>query len=189
MKLVVFLGNPGSKYAHNRHNVGWLFGDYFSKKYELEAFREDKKVFGATTTFTTRDEKVLLLKPLTFMNRSGTALLAAKQFFKLELSDILMVFDDKDLPFGEVRFRAGGGSGGHNGVNDILRVCGSEAIARIKIGVDDPMRTEFSQDTAAFVLSDFSAEQQSHLPDKVFPSVEEKLLTWLAPDVDKTDRH
>ncbi len=180
MKLIVLLGNPGAKYADNRHNVGWQFGDFFQQKEDFEAFREEKKFFGAIANSTISEEKVLLLKPLTFMNHSGAAVLAVKHFYKLELADIIVIFDDKDLPFGQVRFRLHGGSGGHNGIKDIITHLGSEEFSRIKIGVDNPLRQEFDQDTAAFVLSDFSKTQKQQLPTEIFPLVVEKLVDWFS---------
>ena len=113
------------------------------------------------------------------MNCSGKSLLSVVNFYKIPTKNVLLVFDDKDQLFGKVRFREKGSAGGHNGVRDCLRVLGTEEVARIKIGIDAPIRTEKNIDTAVFVLSRFSADELSALKKTIFGEVEKKILEWI----------
>lgn len=178
MKLVVLLGNPGKQYQKTRHNVGWLFGDYLRDVPSFPEFRFQKQ-WGASYLETMfAGAKLLLIKPETFMNRSGDPVQKIMQYFKIPKEDIIIIYDDKDLAFGEVRFRQSGSSGGHKGIQHIIEQLGSEDIARIKIGVDHPQRTEHRIDTADYVLSDFSSVELGALRETVFPFVLEKLDLW-----------
>lgn len=178
MKLLIFLGNPGKKYEKTRHNAGWIVADIFRDTQNLSPFTLEKKFFGEISTGIIAGEKAILLKPDTFMNLSGKALLAVAQFYKISPEDVLLIYDDKDQELGKVRFREKGSAGGHNGVKDCIRVFGSENIARIKIGVDTPIRTEHNMNTADFVLSNFSKEELKNLKKDIYEEVEEKILEW-----------
>lgn len=181
MKLIIFLGNPGTKYQHTRHNAGWMMAEFLQKKWNFPPFQEHKKFFGKGSggELPNSPEKVFFLLPETFMNHSGKSVLAAKQFWKIPLENILILSDDKDQMFGNIRFRERGSSGGHNGIKSIMELLGTEEIARIKIGVDTPLRSEKGIETAAFVLSDFSLEEQNTLQHTIFPEGEKKILDWL----------
>ncbi len=180
MKLIVFLGNPGKKYQKTRHNTGWLCADFLQKSWAFPSFVEEKKFFGDLSVKIQGGEKIFLLKPKTFMNLSGKAVLAVMQFFKIPLDDVLIIFDDKDQKFGNIRFRKNGGAGGHNGIDNILSVLGTEDVARIKIGIDSLERTEYGIPTADFVLSEFSQNQYTRLFHEVFLQVEEKCRDWIS---------
>ncbi len=185
MKLVVFLGNPGDKYAQNRHNVAWLFADFLRAEWKIDSgFSREKKLFAHTLVHDADGVKILMLKPTTFMNRSGQAVVAALRFYKLEFTDILIVYDDKDIPLGKVRFREKGSGGGHNGMQNIIDLLGSQDIARLKIGVDNELRQELDIDTSTFVLSDFTKAEQELLAAEVFPAVFERLSQWITPDTE-----
>lgn len=180
MKLIVFLGNPGVRYEKNRHNAGWLFADYLAKKWDFPDFESEKKFNGSCAVKGLGSAKLLLLKPETFMNLSGEAVYPVMNFFKIPVENLLVVYDDKDILLGEVRFREKGSSGGHNGIADIIRVLGTETIERVKIGVDAPLRSEQGIPTKDFVLSDFSANEMETLRATVFPEAENKISTWLS---------
>lgn len=173
MKLLVFLGNSGEKYEKTRHNAGFLAGDFLQKKWDFPIFSSDKKFFGKLT----RKGDLLFLKPETFMNLSGKSVRAVADFYKISPENILLIFDDKDLPLGEIRFREKGSSGGHNGLKDIFRMFSSEEFARVKIGVSNE-KMSFFENTADFVLSHFSAEEQEILGKTIFPIVAEKIKIW-----------
>ncbi|QQS59375.1 aminoacyl-tRNA hydrolase [Candidatus Peregrinibacteria bacterium] len=181
MKLIVFLGNPGKKYEHTRHNVGWMTAKFLQKKWNFPEFREQKKLFGSITEGVSPLclDKICFLLPETFMNLSGKSVLAAQQFWKIPIKDILIIFDDKDQFFGNIRFREKGSSGGHNGIKDIINLLGSENVARLKIGVDTMLRSEHGINTSTFVLSNFSEEEQEKLQNDIFPQLETKLSDWL----------
>ncbi|MBI1190168.1 MAG: aminoacyl-tRNA hydrolase [Tepidisphaera sp.] len=162
MKLIVGLGNPGTQYTRTRHNAGFLVVDRLAAKYgdggvpktRFQSVALDASIEG---------EKCLLLKPTTFMNRSGQAVGEAVAFFKLDpYQDLLVVVDDLYLPVGAVRLRPGGGTGGHNGLSDIQRALGGDMYPRLRVGVgmlpDGGKPPEFNQ--ADFVLSRFSDDDE-----------------------------
>jgi PTH1 family peptidyl-tRNA hydrolase len=168
MKLVVGLGNPGLKYAQTRHNVGWLVVDEVARRAGAAWLKEkDAEVcevrLGAGPG-TTPGEKVLLVKPQTFMNASGKAVAPLLSFYKLELGDLLAVQDDLDSPFGLLKFRMGGRHGGQNGVRDLIRLLGSEAFARLKIGISRPPA---GRDPADWVLSKWHPDEAATLAELV----------------------
>lgn len=174
MKIFCFLGNPGEKYLKTRHNAGWIFADYLAHFWNFSEWKTEKKFFGSTSEGNYNGEKIIFLKPETFMNVSGKSLLALAQFYKIDESNIIIFFDDKDLPLGTYRYRKKGSAGGHNGVKDIIRVFGTDEFDRIKIGVDTEKRSVFGS-TADFVLSNFSSQEIEELREKVFPEVEKYL--------------
>lgn len=153
MKLIVGLGNPGSKYENTRHNAGFMVVDALA--YDLNA---DLSTWGPGKTMElaqTRihDEKVLLVKPLTFMNLSGQAVVAAAMYFKIAPDDICVVHDEVDVALGSVRLKIGGGDGGHNGLKSLTSCLSSPNYSRIRFGVGRPPHPEM--DVADFVLGDF----------------------------------
>jgi PTH1 family peptidyl-tRNA hydrolase len=163
MWLVVGLGNPGGKYARNRHNIGFRVVDELVAKHGLPAWKAGKG--GDTTTGAIAGEKVVLLKPMEFMNLSGFAVQRTAGFHHIEPTSILVVHDEVDLPFGAVRLKSGGGHGGHNGLRSIVDQLGN-AYARIRMGIGrDPNAAAAGKqgDTAGWVLSDFPASQAATL--------------------------
>lgn len=173
MKIVVGLGNPGKEYAGTRHNVGfdvvdevalrlgWLgkagdFDKLAKKKFEGLAF--DGMLGGGGSS-----ERVLLLKPMTYMNDSGRSVLAAMQFYQAAIGDVLVVLDDLALPCGALRLRGDGSSGGHNGLKDIERVLGSDKYPRLRFGIDAPPARVPGRD---YVLQRFSEDQRKILDGK-----------------------
>ena len=159
MWLVVGLGNPGPKYARNRHNIGFRVVDELARA--LPAWKANK-LGGEVTTGLVARTKVVLLKPMEFMNLSGFAVQRTAQFHDVEPDKIIVVHDEIDLDFGIVRLKNGGGHGGHNGLRSIQEQLGSGAFVRLRMGVGrDPNKPPGSKDAAAWVLADFPTAQES----------------------------
>ncbi len=156
MHLVVGLGNPGPAYARNRHNVGFMLVDRLAGAAGVE-LREKLKGRFAKARIAGQD--VVLLEPLTFMNRSGESVQAAMRFFEVALADVIVVHDELDLPFGTVRLKSGGGIAGHNGLRSIVQPCGGPEFVRLRIGIGRP--PQGSPD--GWVLGDFDADQSASL--------------------------
>lgn len=153
VKLVVGLGNPGQKHAKNRHNVGFQVVDRIAAKYDLAFDRIESQALRAGGEIA--EHEVILLKPLTYMNESGKAVKPAMGQHHIAVEDILIVYDDLDLPLGTVRIRQRGGSGGHKGMRSIIGSLGTERIARLRIGIGRPAAGSPEE----YVLQDFSLEE------------------------------
>jgi peptidyl-tRNA hydrolase, PTH1 family len=175
MKLIFGLGNPGSQYERTRHNAGFMALDLFAQKYGAGNFRIAHESFMADVLLG--GEKILLLKPQTYMNLSGRAVQSAVQFFKLSIADMLVVVDDVALPVGTIRLRAAGSSGGHNGLRDIEAAIsffaeqeGKKSLeyARLRIGVDPPGMVPQKD----YVLTAFTADQKPKLEVALKAAVE-----------------
>jgi PTH1 family peptidyl-tRNA hydrolase len=160
MKVIVGLGNPGAKYTTTRHNIGFLYLDYLQQKFGFSEFADKPKLKCLVAEGTLNGEKCLLVKPTTFMNLSGEAVLAVMNFYKLEFSDFLICYDDVDLMFGVTRYRESGSSGTHNGMRSIIGLLGTQEIPRLRFGVDIPDR---KHDLASFVLANFDENQLPEL--------------------------
>jgi PTH1 family peptidyl-tRNA hydrolase len=162
MKLVVGLGNPGKTYAHNRHNVGFRCLNYFAR---LHSIRIDHRQCRARVGIgKVRGEKLLLAKPGTFVNLSGDPVACLLHKHNIPSSDLLVIYDDLDLPLGKIRLRQSGGSGGHKGMNSIISALGSEDFPRIRVGIGRPQIEEQSMSEDAivnYVLSDFSPQEEA----------------------------
>ena len=156
MYLIVGLGNIGEKYQLTRHNIGFMVIDEITKN--LATSNIQKSNFHSTLEKSSYD---LFSKPTTYMNNSGMAVQAIKEYYKLEIEDIIVVHDDIDLPFGTVKFKIGGGHGGHNGLRSIDAHIGKE-YTRVRIGVGKP---QDKADVANYVLNNFSKEELNKLPD------------------------
>ncbi len=156
MKLVVGLGNPGSKYDNTRHNIGFMCLDYMAKYYNVSF---SKKANYEIAEVNVNGEKVLLLKPLTFMNLSGEAVIAVSKFYKLDPSDIIVIYDDLDMMFGKLRVKDNSSSGGHNGIKSIISHLHTQEFMRIKVGINN----EYKKDVKSFVLSKFSKSEMTEL--------------------------
>ena len=137
IELIVGLGNPGRDYADTRHNAGFWFVDAVARKYG-GSFKAEKKFHGELARTRIDGNEVWLLKPDTFMNLSGQAVLALMQFYKIDLASVLVVHDELDLPVGVARLKQGGGHGGHNGLRDITNRCGGNGFQRLRLGIGHP---------------------------------------------------
>jgi len=158
MKLIIGLGNPGTQYEDTRHNIGFNVIDSLISS--LGARDISKNSFYGEL-YRTHD--TLLLKPTTYMNLSGKSVIAVKNFFKVELSNIIIIHDDLDLPFGALKFKVGGGHGGHNGLKSIDSAIGKE-YTRIRMGIGKPL---YKSQVADYVLAKFSAQERSSIPNWV----------------------
>lgn len=152
--LIVFLGNPGPKYAGTRHNAGFLTADAMERAKNISINRV--RFQALTAQCQLGGERVLLMKPQTFMNLSGRAVAEAVRFYKLTPQQVLVVYDDVSLPPGKLRFRLRGSAGGHNGIKSIIAELGSDAFPRLKIGVGAPPHPDY--DMADWVLSVFHGQ-------------------------------
>jgi len=177
MWLVVGLGNPGREYAGNRHNVGFDVVTELAARAKAPPLREK---FGAEIgEATIRGERVLLCKPMEFMNVSGQAVARVAKFWKIAPASIVVVHDDLDLPFGRLKLGAGGGHGGNNGVRSVIADLGTADFLRVRFGIGRPAP---GGDAANYVLTDFSRAEQKELPDlrsSAADAVEEILASGL----------
>lgn len=161
MFLVVGLGNPGSEYAGTRHNVGFMAVDEIVRRYSFDGW--SKKFKGEVCTGTIEGEKVLALKPHTYMNLSGEAVLSVASFYKIPPEKIYVFHDDMDLPVGRIKVKQGGGSGGHNGLKSIDAHLGQN-YHRVRIGVDKPAMRE---QVVSWVLSKFTPNDKQTLDELI----------------------
>lgn len=156
MKLLVGLGNPGQKYDGTRHNVGFAVVDELARRLQ-EPFRSGGKGEYELAKTTYKTNTVILLKPMTYMNLSGKAVQHAMQFFKISISDLLVVCDDLNLPLGAVRMRPGGSDGGQNGLKNIIQMLGRDDFARLRFGIGSPQN---KSSASSHVLGKFSQEER-----------------------------
>lgn len=154
MKLIVGLGNIGEKYVFTRHNVGFMLADSIAINENLN-FRENSRLKCFMTNLRNGYDDYLIIKPTTFMNLSGEAVRAVMDYYKIDVKDILIVYDDLSLDLGKLRFRANGSDGGHNGIKSIIKHVGTQDIARLKIGIGP----QPSIPSEVFVLQNFSKEE------------------------------
>lgn len=157
MKLIVGLGNPGSEYENTRHNIGFQLLDFIAKNKEFQFLRN--KFNGEYAETFINGEKVILLKPLSFMNLSGSVVEKFVSFYKIDIHDILVIHDDLDMNFGRIKIVNNSSSGGHNGIKDIEKCLGTKNYARLKIGIAN----DKSMDTKDYVLGQFTEEERKIL--------------------------
>ena len=174
MKMIVGLGNPGKEYNDTRHNLGFMFLDYLEEKYNFKI--ATKKFNALVGEMFLNNEKIVFLKPQTYMNLSGQAVLKAKEFYKLDSKNIIVVFDDLDIPFGEVRYKQNGSGGTHNGMKNIVQMLNTKEFQRIKIGIGNIKHEK--QNLKDFVLEKFNKSQKEEIND-IFEKAYEKLLLFL----------
>ena len=172
---LIGLGNPGKKYSKSRHNIGFLLLENLSKKYNSN-FLLMEKLKSSCSEFKINESTYRLFLPNTFMNNSGDAVRAIVDWYKINLDQIFIIVDDKDLPLGKIRFRKKGSSGGHNGLKSIIEKLQTENFNRIRIGIGSPPSTKGRNNfnTISHVLGNISTEEKSVL-DKVYVRVIESL--------------
>jgi len=191
MKLIVGLGNPGSEYVGTRHNIGFDVVERFAEKLgwirpgDFDRGAKSKfdglTVDGVLNLSNGSDEKVLLLKPTTYMNVSGRSVQAAMAFYQIDKKDVLVILDDLALPCGKLRLRPSGSNGGHNGLRDIERALSSPAYPRLRIGIDPPPQFVPTRD---YVLGKWTAEQKT----KLAPAIDRAcgaIVSWADYGVEK----
>ncbi len=177
MKLVVGLGNPGPEYDRTRHNVGFDVIDRLARRcVDPSAAVARNKFSGLLLEGDVEGEKMLLLKPLTFMNLSGKAVAEAVKFYKLSpVDDLMVIVDDTALDCGDLRIKPGGGAGGHNGLADVSRLLGTDAWPRLRIGIDKPGRIPLK----SYVLGRFTEEQQAEMESSL-EAATKAAVAWAA---------
>lgn len=184
MKCVVGLGNPGRKYAATRHNVGYMVLDKLAQSLKGAGFEE----YGFSDICKVRLDSpeescdVLLVRPVTYMNESGKAVLEVMDDFQLSSQDILVIHDDMDLPFGKIRVKRGGSSGGHRGIESIISLIGTEEFPRLKVGIGRP---EPGSDAIRHVLDPFTDQEKASL-EKILDLARACAVDFLMYGVDVT---
>ena len=174
MFLIVGLGNPGKQYEQTRHNIGFDVIDYMANKYNIYVNREKFK--GICGEGFIENKKVILLKPLTYMNLSGESIRELANFYKLEDDEIIVVYDDISLDIGRLRIREKGSAGGHNGIKSIIQNLGGDKFPRVKVGVGQP-----KDNLVNHVLGKFSKEDREHI-EKVIPVVSDAIVEIVKND-------
>jgi PTH1 family peptidyl-tRNA hydrolase len=172
MKVIVGLGNPGVQYSETRHNAGFLLVDLLA---EIFQFQFHAKFQGLLAEGTAESNRIFLLKPQTFMNLSGRSARELINFYKIPGQDLLIVYDDMDLPLGKIRFRDQGSAGGHNGIKSIVSELGTEKFWRLKLGVGRPPK---EWDPARYVLSPFTPEELERVED-MLGRAEQAVRLWI----------
>tara|TARA_Y100001936_G_scaffold253367_1_gene317568 strand:- start:661 stop:1236 length:576 start_codon:yes stop_codon:yes gene_type:complete len=152
--LLVGLGNPGIKYERNRHNIGFCLIDYFTSQINSEDYID--KFNSKYTLVRLNDNKIHIIKPQTYMNRSGVSVRNCKDFFKIAPNNIIVVYDDMDLALGSLKIKSSGGSAGHNGIKSLIDEIGSNNFVRIRIGIGKPLNKE---NVNNYVLSNFKKDE------------------------------
>lgn len=165
MKLVVGLGNPGAKYAGTRHNIGFDILDHSAQ--DLGFSFDQSKFKGVYGTYIHKGEKILFLKPLTYMNLSGESVAPLMKYFQIPLEDLVVVYDDLDLPAGKIRLRQKGSAGGHNGIKSLISHLGTNEFNRIRVGIDRP---EPGTQVVHYVLGRYRPEEKEAIQDSIVQS-------------------
>lgn len=155
MKIILGLGNIGFEYRNTRHNIGFMSVDSYAKKHNIEF--QSSKFHADIAKFKVNDEQVVLMKPTTYMNRSGIALQAILNFYKADLNDVLVLVDDMDMALGKMRFRNQGSAGGHNGLKSIMHETGRKDFLRLKFGIGHPQKGPNA--VVDYVLGDFKEDE------------------------------
>ena len=170
--LVGGIGNPGETYSRHRHNVGFMALDSLAGR--VSNITWQNRFDGHLTRFRKGQINLLLLKPLTYMNRSGKSIAKAAMFYQIPGERLILIHDDMDLPFGEIKIKMGGGAAGHNGVQSVISEMGSDRFCRIRIGIGRP-----ESDTGPdYVLSDFTSEEEDKLDEILKQAADAALLVY-----------
>lgn len=173
MKMIVGLGNIGTRYDETRHNTGFMVVDQLARDYHLGAFTHLKQEAVAVSGII-NGEKVMLVKPTTFMNDSGRAVGPLVDYYDIDLDDLVIVNDDLDMPVGKVRLKTHGASGGHNGLKSIISALGTKNFNRVKVGIDHPQHGT----VVSHVLGKFSKEERPKF-DQAVEQAEHALEDWI----------
>lgn len=171
MKLIIGLGNFEEKYLFTRHNAGFMMVDFFVRLHN-QFFKQEKKLKSMVTKFKFNDEDILVIKPLTYMNLSGEAVISVMNFYKIDIKDILVIYDDISIDLGTVRFRSSGSDGGHNGVKSVIKYLGTKDFSRLKIGIGPQPNIP----SESYVLQNFSNGELEKLKEILkMPLIEDYL--------------
>ena len=177
MYLIVGLGNPGLKFRKTRHNAGFKAVNFLVDK---EKWKKNKKLKSEIAEVSFENQKIIFAKPQTFMNNSGEAVRALADYYKIDFKNIIIIYDELDLPFGEIRVRENGSSAGHNGIKSIISHLGTEEFWRIRIGIKNkPSKLnsllKINVPAEKYVLKKFSREELQELEKNIFKEVKNKV--------------
>jgi PTH1 family peptidyl-tRNA hydrolase len=178
VKCIVGLGNPGTKYANTKHNLGFNVIAKIAQKLNVSAQKEKFDAIFAKTLY--EGEQVILMQPLTYMNNSGKSVTQVVNFYNIPLDDVLIIYDDKDFDIGQIRMRKKGSAGGHNGVQSIIDSLGSDKFPRLRVGIGSPEGNQVN-----YVLSKFNEEEQSII-DKVIDTAADAAIYSINHSIDNT---
>lgn len=184
-KIIVGLGNPGEDYASSLHNVGFMCVNYFARKNRIGF--DKKQAEARTGAGKVAGVQVLIARPHTYMNRSGEAVSRLMKKFRLTPADVLVVYDDLDLPLGRIRIRQDGGAGGHNGIKSIIQELGSQEFPRLRVGIGRPadtngLREDKNADVITYLLSEFPPEVKTAI-NQVLPKVNDAIYAVITEGV------
>jgi len=174
MKIIVCLGNPGKKYLKNRHNIGFIIGDYLISRFSFKIKKKDSLFWLGEGEVESK--KTFLLFPQTYMNSSGKAVQKALHFYQEKPEDLIVIHDEIELPFGQIKIKNGGGHKGHNGLRSIMKEVGSANFHRFRFGVGRPENDRIP--VADYVLSNFMAEEIAEIK-KLLPSIEKEVRSLI----------
>lgn len=180
--LICALGNPDRKYLKTRHNAGFVFADRFIKVNKFPPFKKCEKLHGEITAGHINDRNTIVLKPLTYMNRSGIALARALNFFNVRIEDIIIVHDDIDLEFGNFRIKRKGGNGGHNGIRSIENELGTDSFTRLRLGIGKP---SLNMETADYVLSNFLDDEWTLIDNSLCSTWNEIMIKIITEGIEE----
>jgi peptidyl-tRNA hydrolase, PTH1 family len=164
ISLIVGLGNPGAKYDHTRHNIGFDLIDRLAKRWQI-SITEQRRFQGEVGEGLVAGKRIRLLKPSTFMNKSGQSVRAVLDWYKLEPQQVLVLYDDMDLPVGRLRIRFSGSAGGHNGMKSLIAHLGTQDFPRLRVGISKSAEAGVAKDTISHVLGKFAPEELRILPE------------------------
>jgi peptidyl-tRNA hydrolase, PTH1 family len=164
ISLIVGLGNPGAKYDHTRHNIGFDLIDRLAKRWQI-SITEQRRFQGEVGEGLVAGKRIRLLKPSTFMNKSGQSVRAVLDWYKLEPQQVLVLYDDMDLPVGRLRIRFSGSAGGHNGMKSLIAHLGTQNFSRLRVGISKSSEAGAAKDTISHVLGKFAPEELRILPE------------------------
>lgn len=177
--LIVGLGNPGREYRQNRHNIGFMLMDRLASNLGESFSRVESRALITKTKY--KDHRLILAKPQTYMNNSGQAISSLYRYYKIPVEKLLVIYDDVDLPFGKLRIRPAGGSGGHRGMKSVIESLGTEEFPRLRIGIGRPPGR---REAADHVLQDFSKEEGKYLTELLDGGIE-AVLTYITDGIDQ----
>lgn len=180
MKLIVGLGNIGKEYEATRHNIGFMVADAIAKKHEVSFNKEERDAMVAE--FRVGGEKILIIKPTTFMNDSGVAVGQFARFYNIAPKDIVIIHDDMDLPVGFLRIRPNGSSGGHNGIKSVQSHLGTDGFVRFRVGIGHPVHEH--KVVLDYVLTKFNQEEQKIMTNTI-DNVANAADAWITDELEK----
>lgn len=175
MKVLIGLGNPGKKYEETRHNAGFMALDALAQKLGVKFSLKQEKFSAKIAVYGNGEKRTILVKPETYMNNSGSAVSAVMNYYKAGQEDLITIYDDKDLELGKIRTRKAGSSGGHNGMQSIIKSLKTNNVARIRIGISGPRE---EQDTKEHVLEKFSKKEKEQI-EMAIHIVTDRILDYL----------